>query len=99
MTGEDKALQERILDDERAVQELLEGADRTDDPVLWDLLLQVRELRTVDIPAPSPRLRALLAEPEAAGAIRVAPATPLKKTQMVFTMLAVAASFGIASAR
>lgn len=58
---EDKALQERILDDERAVQELLEGAGRTDDPVLWDLLLQVRELRTVDVPAPSPRLRALLA--------------------------------------
>ncbi|HEY1158148.1 MAG TPA: hypothetical protein VGE95_17905, partial [Arthrobacter sp.] len=63
MTGEHDAELERLLNDQRAVQELLEEAGLANDPVLRQVLLQVRELRVSDIPAPSPRLRALLAEP------------------------------------
>ncbi len=96
MTGNEDVQQECRLDDERAVHELLEEACLADDPVLRQVLLQVRELRVSSVPAPSPRLRALLAEPETAAAIRMEPGKPRKKKRVALTTLAVAASFGIA---
>jgi len=96
MTGEHDEQLERRLDDEQAVQELLEEAGLPDDPVLRQVLLQVRELRVSDVPAPSPRVRALLAEPETSGLTRLEPGKPRKKKRVGLTTLAVAASFGIA---
>ena len=96
MTGEHNAQLERRLDDELAVQELLEEAGLANDPLLRQVLLQVREIRVSDIPAPSPRLRALLAEPEMS-AVGCQEAGKLRnKKRVVLTALAVAASFGIA---
>lgn len=96
MTGKEHPKQERRLDDERAVQELLEEAGLTDDPYLRDVLLQVRELKVSDVPAPSPRLMALLAASETTGVVRLETGKLRKKKRVVLTTLAVAASFGIA---
>jgi hypothetical protein len=96
MTGEHDAQLERRLNDQRAVQELLEEAGLANDPVLRQVLLQVRELRVSDIPAPSPRLRALLAAPELSAAGCQEPGKPRHKRRVVLTALAVAASLGVA---
>lgn len=96
MTCEEDVEQERRLDDERAVQELLEEAGFTDDPFLRDVLLQVRKLKVSDVPAPSSRLLALLAASETTSVARLQPGKPRRKKRVVLTTLAVAASFGIA---
>ncbi|MDQ0770392.1 hypothetical protein QF031_003141 [Pseudarthrobacter defluvii] len=96
MTGDDNPRQERRLDDERAVGELLEEAGLAGDPVLRHVLLQVRELRVSAVPVPSSKLAALLADPDTARGIRLEAGKPLKKTRAVFTVLAVAALFRVA---
>ena len=96
MTTEDKARQKRRLSDEQSVEALLAEAGFPDDPGLRNVLLQLRALRVSEAPAPSAELAALLRGSETADVTRLEPGKPRKKKHVVFTTLAVAASFSVA---
>lgn len=94
MTSGDTPQQQPTLDDERAVEALLAEAGFSDDPGLRQVLLQLRALRVAEAPEPSGELAALLA---GAGTVaRLERVMPRRKKRVVFTTIAVAASFGIA---
>lgn len=96
MTTEDKARQKRRLSDEQSVEALLAEAGVQNDPGLRKALLQLRALRVSEVPAPSAELAALLGESRTADVVCLEPGKPRKKKHVVFTTLAVAASFSIA---
>lgn len=95
MTGDNHARQQHRLDDQRAVDALLAEAGCGDDAALRDLLLQLRSLRTDEVPAPSEEVAALLASPSGTVA-RLDPGRPRRNRRFVFTALGVAASLGVA---
>lgn len=96
MTSQDNRRQRR-LDDERSVDALLAESGFQEDADLRDMLLQLRALRTLDVPPPSAGLAALMDE-DAFPVEGVRPLAPSvrKRNRAVFTSLAVAASLGIA---
>ncbi|TQJ35503.1 hypothetical protein [Arthrobacter sp. SLBN-122] len=96
MTTEDKARQKRRLSDEQSVEALLAEAGVQDDPGLRKALLQLRALRVSEVPTPSAELAALLGESKTADVVGLEPGKPRKRKHVVFTTLAVAASFSIA---
>ncbi|UUL76230.1 hypothetical protein NG819_20330 [Pseudarthrobacter sp. Fe7] len=92
MTSENNAQQ----DDGRAVDAMLAEAGFPDDPELRQVLLQLRGFRTSRVPTPSSALAELLQGSDAAGQPCFEPGKSRKKKRVVFTTLAVAASFGVA---
>ena len=95
MTGDNESRQQHRLDDERAVDALLAEAGCGNDAGLRSLLLQLRSLRTDEVPAPSEEVAALLAAPSGTVA-RLDPGRARRKRRFAFTALGVAASLGVA---
>lgn len=95
MTGDNQARGQHRLEDQRAVEALLAEAGCGNDAGLRDLLLQLRSLRTDEVPAPSEEVAALLAAPSGT-VVRLDPDRPRRKRRFVFTALGVAASLGVA---
>lgn len=96
MTSQDHRHQ-RGLDDEHSVDALLAETGFQDDAELRDVLLQIRGLRTLDVPPPSAGLAALMDQDASPGdVVRPLATAARKRNRAVFTSLAVAASLGIA---
>lgn len=98
MTNAERRKEERRLEDERCVDGLLAETGFPDDVELRTLLLEMRNLRVVEVPQPSAELTALMGQPGPANVTRLEDWSrkhPRKK-RVVFTTLAVAASLGVA---
>ena len=102
MTSTNRGTFERRPDDEQAVDQLLAEAGFPADPGLRRVLLQLKAMRDTEVPEPSAALRALMGMPDTADIISVADGNSQhagrarKKSRVVLTSLAVAASLGVA---
>lgn len=104
MTTNHRAQDERRFDDERSVDALLAESGFPDDARLRKVLLELRALRTAQVPQPSAELAALMGPAQTEASAQDAAVVRLedwnrkhpKTKRIVFTTLAVAASLGIA---
>jgi hypothetical protein len=107
IASKDTTQQERRLDDERYVDELLAESGMAADAGLRQMLLQLREFRVTEVPPPSAEVAALMGWQVASDGspTSVNPSAVVsledwsrnsRKKRVAFTTLAVAASLGIA---